>query len=73
MVNFVRLIDGREVSSMSEEWRIECLARAIAKRPHIHLRRESMKNWQKKMPPDAFKNFAALVTNIYNSECSNKY
>lgn len=68
--NTVKLIDGRVVSTWSEEWRIECLARSIAKQPHLHLRRQAMLNWQKKMPKDAFKSFSILVAQIYNSEFS---
>lgn len=66
--NTVKLIDGRVVSTWSEEWRIECLARSIAKQPHLHLRRQAMLNWQKKMPEEAFKSFKQLVANIYNAE-----
>lgn len=73
MANFVTLIDGRTVDSSSEAWRIECLARAIAKRPHIHQRRQAMQNWQKKMPKDAFSDFSQLVAKIYNNEFSRKY
>lgn len=68
MANFVTLIDGRTVDSMSEDWRIECLARSIARQPHIHMRRQSMQKWQKKMPAEAFKNFQHLVARIYNTE-----
>lgn len=70
MANSVRLIDGRTVSTMSEEWKIECLARSVAGRNHIEFRRQAMKHWQKKMPPDDFKNFGNLVAKIYNSEFS---
>lgn len=70
MVNSVRLIDGRTVTTMSEEWKLECLARSVAGRRHIHLRRQAMQNWQKKMPPDDFKSFSMLVAKIYNSEFS---
>lgn len=67
-MNTVQLIDGRTVSTWSEEWRIECLARSIAKQPHLHLRRQAMLNWQKKMPEEVFKSFKQLVANIYNAE-----
>lgn len=73
MVNFVNLIDGRTVDSSSEEWRIECLARTIARMPHIHQRRQAMQNWQKKMPKQAFSDFSQLVAKIYNNEFSRKY
>lgn len=69
-MNTVTLIDGRTVSTMSNDWRIECLARTIARYPHIHLRRQAMQHWQKKMPPDAFKSFSILVAKIYNTEIS---
>lgn len=65
-MNTTKLIDGRTVSTSSDEWRIECLARAIARMPHIHQRRQAMQNWQKKMPKDAFKSFSILVSQIYN-------
>lgn len=64
--NTATLIDGRVVSTWSEEWRIECLARSIARKPHLHLRRQAMMHWQKKMPEDAFKSFKILVSEIYN-------
>lgn len=65
-MNTVKLIDGRTVNTFSDEWRIECLARTIARMPHIHLRWQAMENWQKKMPADAFKSFKILVAEIYN-------
>ena len=73
MANLVRLIDGREVSSWSDEWRIECLARAIAKKPHIELRRAARANWQKIMSKHVFHSFQALLAQIYNSEVSRVY
>lgn len=39
----VRLIDGREVDSASDEWRHECEARAIAARPMTAERREYLR------------------------------
>lgn len=35
----VTLIDGRQVSSWSEEWRAECEARHILRMPSVHDRR----------------------------------
>lgn len=69
-MNPVKLIDGRTVDSSSNDWRIECLARSIAKRPHIHMRRQAMAHWEKKMPESAFSDFSKLVAKIYNSEFS---
>lgn len=38
----VRLIDGREVPSDSEEWRHECQCRAIARLYPVDVRRECL-------------------------------
>lgn len=69
----VQLIDGRAVSSWSDEWRVECMARAIARKPHLELRRAAMANWQKKMPAEEFSKFKRLVAEIYNRDRSNNH
>lgn len=43
MSTLVKLLDGREVSSDSEEWRHLCEARTVAAMPTIEARREYLK------------------------------
>lgn len=54
----VRLVDGREVSSASEEWRHECEARAIYALPGLYERRpclESIEHRHGKPAADALR------------------
>lgn len=44
----IRLVDGREVDSASDEWRHECEARAIANIPGLAQRREWLENLEKR-------------------------
>lgn len=44
----MKLIDGREVPSDSDEWRHECEARAIAKLPGLAQRRAWLEDIERK-------------------------
>jgi hypothetical protein len=47
-VTTVALLDGRQVDSASEEWRWECLARAVLAMQPLAKRREFLQDWQKR-------------------------
>jgi hypothetical protein len=68
MAATVTLIDGREVSTYSEEWRIECEARAVCKlRTRMH-RHDYMERVRSRRGADAHKQLWDLVLQIWNAE-----
>lgn len=67
-----RLVDGREVSSDSEEWRHECEARAIYALPSLAERRaflESLEHRRGKAAADALRK---TMSEIYQARLAAK-
>jgi hypothetical protein len=64
----VRLRDGREVSSSSEEWRAECEARYVAKLPDREARRGYLSRVEAKRGADARKALERAAREIFDAE-----
>lgn len=62
----VRLIDGREVDSASEDWRAECEARAIAALPTLEERRSWLESLEKKRGKEAVDALRATMKALWD-------
>lgn len=63
----VRLIDGTETCSWSEEWRAECEARAICDMPTLTQRREHMELIKRKRTEAGYVKLRTLVARLWNA------
>lgn len=61
----VKLIDGREVSNYSPEWRAECEARHVLTMPSIQARREYLAAIRKKRGDAAGQQLEDLVRAVW--------
>lgn len=64
----VTLIDGREVSNYSEEWRAECEARTVCRMPNRLSRNDYMEKVKSRRGELAFTQLRELVLQVWNSE-----
>ena len=64
-VGNVTLIDGRQVDSWSEDWRIECEARQVLAMPNILNRRAYLADITKRRGDVAGKQLADLVRLVW--------
>ena len=63
--NLVTLMDGREVSSDSPEWKVEFLARFIADTPRLEKRRELLAAMDKLLSLEAALGLREMVAEIF--------
>jgi hypothetical protein len=61
----VTLIDGREVDSWSEDWRLECEARHVLAIHGVQGRREYLADIQKRRGQKAYEQLADLVRAVW--------
>lgn len=66
--NTVTLIDGREVSSSSEEWRHECECRYISRLPTTEARHRQLDLIGKFRGPEAKAKVARLAQKIFYAD-----
>lgn len=64
----VTLIDGREVSNYSEEWRAECEARTVCRMPNRFSRNEYMEKVKSRRGEEAHRVLWELVLQVWNAE-----
>ena len=64
-MNMVTLIDGRQVSSYSEDWRAECEARHVLTMPTVLARREYLAAITKRRGEKAGQQLADLVRAVW--------
>lgn len=57
----VTLLDGRVVDSYSEEWRIECEARAVTKMQSLDKRRSYLEHVEARRGKDAAEELKRLI------------
>lgn len=73
MQHIVKLIDGREVASDSEEWRHECEARMVCGRPTIDQRRGYLDKVEKARGKPARQALEATIREIWNATRLQKF
>lgn len=66
----VRLLDGREVSNLSEDWRHECEARAVARMPTKEARHGHLAAVERHRGKEARQALQALAEKIFYAEHS---
>lgn len=64
----VTLIDGREVSNYSEEWRAECEARTVCRMPNRFRRHEYMNKVKERRGDAAYSALWDLVLRVWDAE-----
>lgn len=64
----VTLIDGREVSNYSEEWRQECEARTVCQMPHRLARNDYLNKVKSRRGEEEHRALWELVLRIWNAE-----
>lgn len=63
----VQLHDGREVPSHSEEWRLECLARAVVRMPTTQDRRVWLEDYERRHGKPAADHLRGLVLALWDT------